>query len=360
MISGIINAIIAIIIRKISLSRLLNQCLIDNDDSNIDTFEYKGKIYDKGKYIKGRCIKLEELNKKQLNNLIKDATSYIENGKIDELQKCELEALKITLSSKYPNEIKKEKRITQSTQKKDSSDKNQVLIQNTVIQSKKEAELEQQDTETAESKAQEKSEKLNNQKNNVPLIIALITVSIIAIICVISLCVVATKSTNSNLTTTTPETTVTTSTTTSNNSWITLSDEQREKIHEEVEEWANQPEVKKKNITEQYNNLIDRDKLLSKNYGKVKSDDNNNVKSTIGMQKELYQTFINDKDALISIFGEKKYNKMLKNIKNITNRNYYKDNDYLDWDYIDAVAKEKDNEEWKKEKNDKKPDLDVE
>lgn len=209
--------------------------------------------------------------------------------------------------------------------------------------------FEQQDTKITESETQDSSKKLNNNKNNVPLFISLITVSIIAIICIIFLCVVTTKSTNNNLTTTTTETTVTSSTTNNNSSRITLSDEERSKNHEEAKIIDLKNSVQKK-----YDELMDRDELLNKNYDKTKTT-NDSIKMAIGMQKDLYQTFINDKESLVSIFGEKKYNEMLKNIKSIANRNYYKDNDYLDWDYIDAVAKEKDNKAWEKEKNGSKP-----
>lgn len=81
----------------------------------------------------------------------------------------------------------------------------------------------------------------------------------------------------------------------------------------------------KNHIINSYEELMDRDTLLQKSYGKVESDDDTVVEITVSQQKNLYKELINDKDLIIDILGQEKYNEILNNTKKVEESNYFID-----------------------------------
>ena len=103
MIQGLIFGIIGSIIGFFKMKAVLKQCLITSNSSN--SFEYKGKNYDKDKFIELRCSEYSNLNKRNLNSEIKSLKKIIDKGKEIEFHKANLEAAQLALSIRYPDSV---------------------------------------------------------------------------------------------------------------------------------------------------------------------------------------------------------------------------------------------------------------
>jgi len=84
MIPGLIGTLIG----KSKYSQLMKACEVESGD---DTFSYQGKLYDRKKYIRLRREGLEDLSKKGLRSMYNDLLKIQAKGKMNEVDKIELE-----------------------------------------------------------------------------------------------------------------------------------------------------------------------------------------------------------------------------------------------------------------------------
>ncbi len=100
MIMGLIMSLIA----YFKLKSILKKCLVDSGFVG-NTFEYKGKKYNKNKYIELRVKAMSQLKPRHLRDFAKTANKEIEKGIDIEINQAELEAIKTAFKKYYPNEI---------------------------------------------------------------------------------------------------------------------------------------------------------------------------------------------------------------------------------------------------------------
>ena len=103
---GVLKMIMGLIMSLISYFKfksLLKKCLVDNSFDG-STFEYKGKNYDKNKYIELRVKAMYQLKPRHFREIAKKANKEIEKGIDIEQNKAELEAIKTALKKYYPKE----------------------------------------------------------------------------------------------------------------------------------------------------------------------------------------------------------------------------------------------------------------
>ena len=91
-----ISAIITMIFNYIRFRSWLKKCLITDPSTNVEVFEYKGKIYDRKKYIQLRFDFLldNDCPIKNLKKYIADMEVGLVSSKNPDLSMTELEAYK--------------------------------------------------------------------------------------------------------------------------------------------------------------------------------------------------------------------------------------------------------------------------
>lgn len=95
MISAIINVIIAIIINNIALGHTLKKCLVVDSSTNIELFEYGGKVYDKNKFIQLKTKTLKRaISKRYLEENLEKYESGLFESKTPDLDMAIIEAYK--------------------------------------------------------------------------------------------------------------------------------------------------------------------------------------------------------------------------------------------------------------------------
>jgi len=111
MIQGCLFSIIFMIIGNIKIALLLKSCRIDSETFTGETFEYKGKTYDRKKYISERKDMLCDLKDNQLIESLETAKRYISKGKYIGYYQAEADAicdlLCIPRSSNSSNKVSK-------------------------------------------------------------------------------------------------------------------------------------------------------------------------------------------------------------------------------------------------------------
>ena len=99
MLFGLIASIISIIKFKI----LLKKCLVNENDSSNEVFEYQGNKYNKKRYIELRVNAMYQMNPRHLRKYADKVITDIEKGKDIEQNQAELEAIKAAFKKYYPN-----------------------------------------------------------------------------------------------------------------------------------------------------------------------------------------------------------------------------------------------------------------
>ena len=94
-----IPAMIAMIIGNIKFKIILKKCLIVDSSTNIELFEYKGKTYDRNKFIQLLAESLENsgLSKKSLRRKLEEYQSGLINSKTPDLDLAFIEAYKMVI-----------------------------------------------------------------------------------------------------------------------------------------------------------------------------------------------------------------------------------------------------------------------
>ena len=86
----------------------LNECEVKNPTSAIETFEYRGKIYDKKKYISIRCQALLKHDLRDIEDIKKNAIKIPYADKGPEFYAVELEAMDKAIAIKLEEKIMKQ------------------------------------------------------------------------------------------------------------------------------------------------------------------------------------------------------------------------------------------------------------
>ena len=92
MLTGIIMAIIG----YIKFKNMLKKCLVVDPSTDVELFEYKGKVYDKNKYIQlnAESLKRSNTSQKELKKSLAELESGLVNSKNPDLQMALIEAYK--------------------------------------------------------------------------------------------------------------------------------------------------------------------------------------------------------------------------------------------------------------------------
>lgn len=88
-----IMSIIYLIIGKIKLKIILNKCLLPENETTTESFTYKGKKYNRKKFIKERSYGYQTLSKNNFKKIINDTKKLISEGDESEFYKADLDAL---------------------------------------------------------------------------------------------------------------------------------------------------------------------------------------------------------------------------------------------------------------------------
>lgn len=99
MIKGIIQVIIAWIIANIKLKSMLKKCLIVDTSTDVEMFEYKGKVYDKKKFIelKVKSLQYSGISQSNLKKTLEEYESGLVNSKHPDLDMAFIEAYKAVI-----------------------------------------------------------------------------------------------------------------------------------------------------------------------------------------------------------------------------------------------------------------------
>jgi|GEM_PF-4441063 len=92
-----------VIARSIALRILRRKCLVPDGSAATETFAYKGKVYDKNKYIDLQSKRLSKQKEKDLVKMLDEYESDLSKGKLGkhpEYYAVENEAVKVALSQK--------------------------------------------------------------------------------------------------------------------------------------------------------------------------------------------------------------------------------------------------------------------
>ena len=92
----VIQAIIAMIIANIEFKNMLKKCLIEDTSTNVGLFEYKGKVYDKKKFIELKVESLEYsgISQRNLKKQLEEYESGLVKSKTPDLDMALIEAYK--------------------------------------------------------------------------------------------------------------------------------------------------------------------------------------------------------------------------------------------------------------------------
>ncbi len=96
---GIVVTLFAVGFSAMRKSILLKRCLVSREDTDTPTFEYKGKLYDKGKYLQLRSKSLSWKRKGELRSLLKKAKIVSGYRADDVFNLLEIEALTVALEN---------------------------------------------------------------------------------------------------------------------------------------------------------------------------------------------------------------------------------------------------------------------
>lgn len=88
------------IIANIKFKSMLKKCLIEDTSADVEMFEYKGKIYDKKKFVKLKVESLESsgISQRNLEKTLKEYESGLIKSKTPDLDMALIEAYKIVLN----------------------------------------------------------------------------------------------------------------------------------------------------------------------------------------------------------------------------------------------------------------------
>lgn len=92
-----LQAIIALIIANIKFKKMLKECLIVDDSANVELFEYKGKVYDKKKFIQLKAESLEGASQRSLKKTLEEYESELVESKTPDLDMAIIEAYKMVI-----------------------------------------------------------------------------------------------------------------------------------------------------------------------------------------------------------------------------------------------------------------------
>ena len=96
-----IQALILMLINHIRLKIMLKKCLVDQNVNNVELFEYKGKAYDRNKFIQLKAEALcnnMSMSKKIMTKHLTDYQSNLVKSKAPDLDAAIIEAYKIAIS----------------------------------------------------------------------------------------------------------------------------------------------------------------------------------------------------------------------------------------------------------------------
>lgn len=95
-----ITSIIAMIIAHFRMKSILELCLISSDSDCDCSFSYKGKQYDKEKFISIRADNLSSLSKINLQQMLNEEQKAIPKSKYPEFDQANIEAIEQALANK--------------------------------------------------------------------------------------------------------------------------------------------------------------------------------------------------------------------------------------------------------------------
>ena len=101
MITGCVFGLIASLISFIKFKKILKKCLVVDNNECLDTFEYKGKIYNREKFIELEVNQLKSgnLKKSDLVKSLNDCEAELPKSKTPDLDKALIEAYKKVIST---------------------------------------------------------------------------------------------------------------------------------------------------------------------------------------------------------------------------------------------------------------------
>ncbi len=94
MISGLIFGLIGSIIASIRFKALLKQCLIVDNNTDIELFEHKGKTYDRKKFIELQADRLKSVSQRELKKQLEQYESGLVKSKTPDIDMAIIEAYK--------------------------------------------------------------------------------------------------------------------------------------------------------------------------------------------------------------------------------------------------------------------------
>lgn len=94
-----IQAIIAMIIANIKFKSMLKKCLIVDTSTDVEMFEYKGKVYDKKKFIelKVESLQYSGISQRNLKETLEEYESGLVKSKYPDLDMAFIEAYKAVI-----------------------------------------------------------------------------------------------------------------------------------------------------------------------------------------------------------------------------------------------------------------------
>ena len=99
MLQGLIMGLIGTLIAHIKFKKMLNECLVEENLENVTLFEYKGKTYDRKKFIKLKALSLYEadIKKKDLEKQLAELESDLVKSKTPDLDSAIIRAYKLVI-----------------------------------------------------------------------------------------------------------------------------------------------------------------------------------------------------------------------------------------------------------------------
>ncbi|MBO4893804.1 MAG: hypothetical protein J5562_02675 [Clostridia bacterium] len=101
-VAGALIASVPALVSKRRYNINLKKCIAN--DTVTDTFTYKGKKYDREKYINMRVVELSSVQKNNYKAFVNGRKKKIEKGKDIELNQAELEALSRAFEHYFPED----------------------------------------------------------------------------------------------------------------------------------------------------------------------------------------------------------------------------------------------------------------
>lgn len=94
-----LQAIIAMIIANIKFKSMLKKCLIVDTSTDVEMFEYKGKVYDKKKFIelKVESLQYSGISQRKLKKTLEEYESGLVKSKHPDLDMAFIEAYKTVI-----------------------------------------------------------------------------------------------------------------------------------------------------------------------------------------------------------------------------------------------------------------------